>query len=108
MSKDDEPPQGGQGHGGKDEVSVRFTHLVEREKAKFDVDPERTLQSIWNQSYDELEVAKTDRDVLQAPAKHKHDNPVSLMDHLSLSLREAQRRELCDDEFEIAAGTGGA
>ena len=24
------------------------------------------------------------------------------------SEREAQRRELCDDEFEIAAGTGGA
>ncbi len=105
----DDPPehaQGpGSGHGPKEDM-VHFLHLGEREKANFKVAVDRTLQSIWEQAYGELEVAKTERDVLQAAAKK--GNPVSLMDHLSLTLEQAQRAALCDKEFEIAAGTGGA
>lgn len=92
-------------HGPKQDT-VHFLHLGEREKANFKVAVDRTLQSIWDQSYDELKVAKTDRDVLQAPAKK--GNPLSLMNHLSLTLEQAQQAALCDKDFEIAAGTGGA
>jgi uncharacterized membrane protein YqiK len=98
-----------EGHGRKpdrDEVEVHFTHLGEREKAHFDVRVERSLQSIWDESYQKLEIAKGERDVLQAV--HKAGNPTSLMEHLSLSLEEAQRQELCGVRFEIAAATGGA
>lgn len=111
--EDDDPPDAGRGAGGghgddhgKKEENVRFTHLGEREKANFKVGFDRTLQSIWDQAYDELTVAKKDRDVLQAPSKT--GNPVSLMEYLSLTLEQAQARELCDKDFEIAAGTGGA
>lgn len=111
MSKLEEPPdlskKDSRGGKGKDDVRVRFTHLGEREKEHLDVDPDRTLQSIWDQAYAELGVGRTDRDMLQAPAR-KNGNPVSLMEHLGLSLREARSRGLCDEEFEVAAGTGGA
>ncbi len=98
-------PDRGGGHGKKEE-QVHFTHLSEREKANFKVKSDRTLQSIWDEAYRELDVAKTDRDVLQAP--RKKGNPVSLMGHLGLTLDEAQGRDLCEKDFEIAAGTGGA
>lgn len=106
---DNDPPDhsraAGPSHGPK-EMTVHFLHLGDREKANFKVAIDRTLQSIWDQAYVEMEVTKTDRDVLQAPAKK--GNPVSLMDHLSLTLAQAQQAKLCDKDFEIAAGTGGA
>lgn len=108
MSKPAEPPD----DAGKDrkprDVQVHFKHLGERERANFKVATDRTLQSIWDEAYGELKVEKTERDVLQAPADKKRENPVSLMDHLGLSLEQAQAQGLCDKEFEIAAGTGGA
>lgn len=90
----------------KEHLKVSFRHLAEHEKAKFDVDGSLTLQQVWDQAYVELEIARGERDVLQAPGKH--DNPISLMEHLGLTLDEARDRELCDREFEIAARTGGA
>ena len=90
----------------KDDVKVSFRHLAEHEKAKFDVDGGLTLQAIWDQAYIELEIDRGERDVLQAPGKH--DNPVSLMEHLGVTLDDARARELCDRDFEIAARTGGA
>lgn len=109
---DNHPPDQSRQAGGvsgdhsKTEENIHFVHLGEREKANFRVGFDRTLQSIWDQAYEELKVAKTDRDVLQAP--QKQGNPVSLMQHLSLNLRQAQEQGLCDKDFEIAAGTGGA
>jgi hypothetical protein len=90
----------------EDDVKVRFRHLAEHEKVKFDADEDLSLQAIWDEAYVELEIARGERDVLQAPGPH--GNPVSLMEHLALTLKQARRRELCDRDFEIAARTGGA
>lgn len=100
------------GHGGGDcdhddqIVQVHFVHLADREKATFPVNLEDSLKAIWDLAYKKLEVAPAERDILQAT--HKQGPPTSLMDHLSLTLQDAQRRELCDVNFEIAARTGGA
>ena len=91
---------------GDDDVKVRFRHLAEHESINFRVDVDATLQTIWDRAYVELGVERGERDVLQAP--RPGGNPVSLMEHLDLSLEAARRRELCDKEFEIAARTGGA
>jgi len=88
------------------DVTVHVKHLGEHEKENFKVPPAWTLQQIWDQAYLELKVAKQDRDLFQAP--QKKDNPVDLTPHLSLTLAAAQTAGLCDVEFEIAAGTGGA
>lgn len=90
------------------DVTVRFRHLAEHEKAKFKVDRDMTLEAIWNQAYREFdpELERGERDVLQAP--QASGPPVSLMEHLGLTLKQAQHRELCDRNFEIAARTGGA
>lgn len=88
------------------EVTVHVKHLGEHEKENFKVAPTLTLQQIWDQAYIELKVTRQERDVFQAP--RKKENPVDLMPHLSLSLAAAREAGLCDAEFEIAAGTGGA
>ena len=100
------PPNHDNAGGGKAAIQVHFEHLGEREKANFKVAPADTLQAIWDLAYDELDVAKDQRDILQAP--RPGSNPVSLMDHLALSLANAQTQGLCDTHFEIAARTGGA
>ena len=87
------------------EVSVHVKHLGEHEKVSFKVGLSQTLQQIWDEAYKELEIAKSDRDVFQAPHK---PNPIDLMPHITLTLKEAQTRDLCKHDFEIAAGTGGA
>jgi hypothetical protein len=91
-----------------DDVTVRFRHLAEHEKAKFKVDEDVTLEAIWNQAYREFdpELERGERDVLQAP--QASGTPVSLMEHLGLTLKQARHRDLCDRDFEIAARTGGA
>ncbi len=95
------------GHGGdNDDVKVRFRHLAEHEKVTFSVDKDMTLQAIWDQAYAELKIKHDDRDVLQAPVEG--GNPVSLMEHLALTLKQARHQRLCDRDFEIAARTGGA
>ncbi|WP_434732988.1 multiubiquitin domain-containing protein [Rhizobium sp. YTUHZ044] len=90
---------------GPKKQTVRVKHLGELETARFKVDGSTTLAELWDQAYRELEVTRTERDVLQADTA---GGPVSLMDHLSLSLEAAQRQGLCDKKFEIAARTGGA
>lgn len=92
--------------GKDDKETVQFRHLAEHENASFKVSLRDTLQAIWDKSYTELDVARGERDVLQAPGDH--DNPVSLMEHMTLSLGSAQRQGLCKRKFEIAARTGGA
>ncbi|WOS66964.1 MULTISPECIES: multiubiquitin domain-containing protein [Sinorhizobium] len=87
------------------EQNVHVKHLGELETATFKVAETATLQHIWDRAYIELEVAREPRDVFQAEVNMQ---PVSLMEHLELSLVEAQRRELCKRKFEIAARTGGA
>ncbi|UWU20944.1 multiubiquitin domain-containing protein [Rhizobium sp. CB3060] len=87
------------------EQNVHVKHLGELETATFKVAETATLQHIWDRAYIELEVARDPRDVFQAEVNKQ---PVSLMEHLELSLVEAQRRELCKRKFEIAARTGGA
>lgn len=99
-------------HGGKKDrdldrdVPVHVTHLGEHEKATFKVRRSLTLQQIWDRAYQELTIAKQERDVFQAP--RKKDNPRDLTPFLSLTLEAAQAQEVCEDDFEIAAGTGGA
>jgi hypothetical protein len=98
-------------HGGSDcdddeIVRVHFVHLADREKATFPVNREDSLKAIWDLAYKKLDVAPGERDILQAT--HNQGTPTSLMDYLSLTLKDAQHRELCDVNFEIAARTGGA
>lgn len=97
---------GNKGQDREHHVPVHVKHLGEHEKATFKVALTRTLQQIWDESYDELKIAKQDRDVFQAP--QKKDNPRDLTPHLGLTLEAAQAQELCENDFEIAAGTGGA
>lgn len=85
--------------------TVHVTHLGEHETANFKVIPTITLQALWDESYQELKITKTPRDVFQAPHK---PNPIDLMPHLALTLEQAQHKDLCKHRFEIAAGTGGA
>ncbi|HYC99568.1 hypothetical protein [Brevundimonas sp.] len=92
--------------GGREKVQVHVRHLGEREKANFKADLNDTLQAVWDESYVELGISKTERDVWQAA--NKQGEPTSLMDHLGLTLDDARSRGLCDKDFEIAAGTGGA
>lgn len=86
-------------------IKVHVRHIGEHEKASFEVPLTITLQALWDRSYKELGIKKNDRDVFQAPHR---PNPIDLTPHLGLTLAEAQRRDLCKDDFEIAAGTGGA
>lgn len=85
--------------------NVQVKHLGELETAKFKVAETSTIQQIWERAYIELEIGHDDRDVFQADVR---GGSVSLMDHLGLTLIEAQRRGLCDKKFEISARTGGA
>lgn len=95
----------GKGKGPKP-VTIHVKHLAEHEKANFKVDLTDTLQQIWDQSYLKLEIERQERDVFQAP--RKNDNPVDLTPHLALTLDQAQSQGFCEDDFEIAARTGGA
>ncbi|WP_157959868.1 multiubiquitin domain-containing protein [Devosia submarina] len=90
---------------GPKKQTVRVKHLGELETARLKVEASITLATLWEQAYRELEVTRTERDVLQADTAA---GPVSLMDHLSLTLEAAQQQGLCDKKFEIAARTGGA
>lgn len=98
--------KGGKHEDDKKGTQVHFRHLGERETANFRVDPRVTLKEMWDTAYTELEIERDERDILQAP--RPGGNPMSLMEHLSLSLDEAQDRDLCETRFEIAARTGGA
>lgn len=100
------PPNHDNTGSAKAAIQVHFEHLGEREKANFKAALSDTLQAIWDLAYDELGVAKDQRDILQAPRPGGH--PVSLMDHLSVSFADARSQGLCDTHFEIAARTGGA
>lgn len=99
-------------HGGESErrgdhqVTVHVKHLGEHEKTNFKVPLGWTLQQIWDKAYDELGIDRQDRDVFQAP--QKKDNPKDLTPYLGLTLEAAQAQRICEDDFEIAAGTGGA
>jgi hypothetical protein len=88
-------------------VTIHVKHLGEHEKKTFKVAASQTLQQIWIQAYLELAIAKQDRDVFQV-RKNKQGNPIDLAPYFSLSLKTAQDEGICDDDFEIAAGTGGA
>jgi hypothetical protein len=97
----------GNEHGpqGPKEQNVQVKHLGEMEVANFKVVETVTLQGIWDEAYVKLDVQKADRDVFQAEF---HGNTVSMMDHLGLTLAQAQQQNLCDKKFEIAVRTGGA
>jgi hypothetical protein len=92
-------------HGDHD-VSVHVKHLGEHEKANFKVPLTWTLQQIWDEAYNKLEISRQDRDVFQAP--QEKDNPRDLTPYLALTLEAAQAQGICKRDFEIAAGTGGA
>ncbi|MDW9819530.1 hypothetical protein GOB25_31790 [Sinorhizobium meliloti] len=87
------------------EQTIKVRHLGELEITKFKVAETMILQQIWDRAYVELSFACDARDVFQADMK---SDPVCLMEHLHLTLKEAQNRELCGRNFEIAARTGGA
>lgn len=87
------------------EQNVQVKHLGELETAVFRTPETATLQQIWDRAYVELDVPRDERDIFQAEVRGQ---PVSLMDHLGLTLVEAQDRDLCRKKFEIAARTGGA
>lgn len=87
------------------EQTVHVKHIGELESVSFKVAETATLQSIWDRAYQELDKARDERDVFQAEVNGK---PLNLMDHLGLTLVEAQSHELCKKKFEIVARTGGA
>lgn len=93
------------GKGKPDEVTIHVRHLGEHEKETFKAALSWTLQALWDRAYEELTITKSERDVLQAPSK---PNPIDLMPHLGLTFAAARAQNLCDRDFEIAAGTGGA
>ena len=86
-------------------ITVHVRHVGDHDEKSFDVPPSITLQDLWDLSYKKLGIPKKPRDVFQAPHK---PSPTDLTPYLGLTLAEAQRKELCKDRFEIAAGTGGA
>lgn len=104
--KVDGADKGAKGGPREREETVHVKHLGEHEKVNFKVALSRTLQEIWDRAYVELEIPRQERDVFQAP--QKKDNPKDLTPHLGLTLETAQTQNICDKDFEIAAGTGGA
>ena len=87
------------------EQNLHVKHLGELETATFKALETVTLQHIWDAAYAQLQIVRDPRDVFQAELRGQ---PVNLMDHLNLSLIDAQTRDLCAKKFEIAARTGGA
>jgi hypothetical protein len=94
----------------KDEVIVHVLHIGEAEPANFKISPEATLQALWDEAYNELEIAKSERDTLQAvEGEGAGKTAVPLGGHLGMTLAQAIAQGLTKTRhFEIVAETGGA
>jgi ferredoxin-NADP reductase len=86
-------------------VTVHVVHVNEAEKASFEEPVTRTLQQVWDEAYVKMTITRNPNDVFQTGGH----NPVSLMVHLGLSLKQAKDQGVITDyKFGIASATGGA
>lgn len=88
-----------------DVVEVHVVHVNEVEKASFKEKITATLNEVWDKSYVELKIPRKPKDIFQTGGEH----PKSLMNHLSLSLKQAKEQKVIENyHFGIASETGGA
>lgn len=86
-------------------VTVHVVHVNEVERTSFKIGRTATLQQVWDQSYLELKVSRSPKDVFQTGGEH----PKSLMNCLALTLEQAKAQKVIEDyHFGIASETGGA
>lgn len=86
-------------------VEVHVTHINDLESVNFKEPLDATLQAIWDEAYNELKITKKPKDTFQTDG----DPPVSLMNHLGLTLTQARKRGVITNfKFEIVSETGGA
>lgn len=86
-------------------AEVHVTHVNDVESAKFEASLHATLQSVWDQAYLELRVAKQPQDIFQTAG----NKPRSLMGHLAITLAQAKEQGVITNfHFEIVSETGGA
>jgi hypothetical protein len=86
-------------------VEVHVVHVNEVEKASFKERISATLNEVWDKSYVELKIPRKPKDVFQTGGEH----PKSLMNHLGLSLKQAEEQKVIENyHFGIASETGGA
>lgn len=87
------------------EVKVHVVHVNEVEKTSFKEPETASLQAVWDDAYDKLEIPKKPKDVFQTGGEH----PKSLMSHLGLSLKKAKHDGVITNfHFGIVSETGGA
>jgi len=84
---------------------VHVVHINETEKVKFEEPESATLQRVWDDAYLELKVDRKPKDIFQTGG----EKPVSLMSHLSLTLKQAHEKKVISNyHFGIVHETGGA
>lgn len=90
---------------GHHRVKVHVVHVDQVEKASFDEGIHKTLQQLWDKSYEELHIVKQPKDVFQTGGEH----PRSLMSYLALTLKQAHDQKVIENwHFGIASEKGGA
>ena len=86
-------------------VQVHVVHVNETERTAFKTLESSTLQSVWDQGYVELGIARKPTDIFQTDG----EEPKSLMGHLNLTLEQAKDQKVIRNfHFAIAHETGGA
>lgn len=86
-------------------VTVHVIHVNEVERTHFKEKRDATLREVWATSYTKLEIERKPKDIFQTGGDH----PVSLMNHLDLTLEQASREKVIHNfHFGIASEHGGA
>lgn len=89
----------------RDHVTVHVTHVNDVKKVNFHEPTTATLQNVWDDAYNHLNVVKDPKDIFQTAGKQ----PKSLLSYLPLTLHQAEQQKVIDDfKFEIVKETGGA
>lgn len=84
-------------------AEVHVKSLVTGEKANFPVSLDATVQTVWDESYKELQEARRDGDTFRCA------DGTDLMSKLALTLGQLREEKVCDGErFEIRGRSGGA
>jgi hypothetical protein len=105
MSNEDNAHSGNHDHSKEKDVTVHVVHVNEADKVSFKERSQATLGAVWNRSYEELKISRQEKDIFQTDGEH----PVSLMNHLSLTLEQAREQKVIKNHhFGIVSETGGA
>lgn len=92
----------------RESAEVHVKSLVTGERAAFSMGLDSTLQQAWDEAYIKLDEARRDGDSLQCGGSAEG---ASLMDKLSMTLRQAREQRTCGDaafQYEIKGPSGGA